>query len=473
MTPSVELPFEPNRRYKMLAISADHSDGRSLITVEHSSGKHYDVEVTGNLKTNLYSLKGKYVTVVCTAVTEKGPEFVPDAEYFVQPKAAKPRRGGNIGVSRGEYIEFKRSLLYNDITNQLDPDQPFEIAKQIAAFMNAEGGDLYIGVDAEGYVTGIDKDFQVLDKANLMMNEKTDKGFAYSNDIEGFYRKLSNAAILYLGQEAASLLPPAQILKDAESGQSCIKLHIPSSCEIVYLSRDAHLVCRSQATAKYLIGRDRDNFVASKAFMRGYSIGKKSTTDKAIDQFKKEQNKFIKELEAKQQAAKDEIARLQEALAKKGAESVEDRQQPPVIVGTPLMVASNASVPFDSQRIDALKGHFEGLVRDDRLIGKATSWADLWVELVRELETVDPAKFNALPDEPSLRGRGGRPIFARKGQKTHLRSDAGYLGKNGDIRVDRRDGSKAAFCSENGIAVRLIRHFGLKPEQFRIWTGKR
>ena len=473
MTPASASPFEPGKPYKMIVLGATQDKGGSSIFVEDDkTGLKYIVEVSGNLKGKIFSMQGQHATLICTAVTEKGPEFVLDAEYFVQPKAAKPRRGGNIDVNRGEKVEFKNSLIYNDVTNQPDPDQPFEIAKQIAAFMNAEGGDLYIGVDAEGYVTGIDKDFQVLDKAALMMNANTDKAISYSKDIDGFRNKLKNTAITYLGQLAASLLPPAREKLDAESGLTYLHLHIEPCKGIVYLGRDALLVCRSQSAAKDLIGMERDKFVATKAFWSGYEKGRNSTS-KDIDQFKKEQDKFIKELEAKQQAAKDEIARLQEALAKKDAESVEDRQQPPVIVGTPLMVASNASVPFDSQRIDALKGHFEGLVRDDRLIGKATSWADLWVELVRELETVDPAKFNALPDEPSLRGRGGRPIFARKGQKTHLRSDAGYLGKNGDIRVDRRDGSKAAFCSENGIAVRLIRHFGLKPEQFRIWTGKR
>ncbi len=471
MTPSVESPIVPNQRYRMLVISADQSNGRSLITVEHSSGKHYDVEVTGHLKNNLYSLKGGYATVVCTAVTEKCPEFVLDAEYFVQPKAAKPRRGGNIGVGRGEYVEFKNSLIYNDVTNQPDPDQPFEIAKQVAAFMNADGGDLYIGVDDDGFVTGIDKDFQVLDKAALMMNENTDKAISYSKDIDGFRNKLKNTAITYLGQLAASLLPPAREKLDAESGLTYLHLHIEPCKGIVYLGRDALLVRRSQSSAKDLIGMERDKFVATKAFLSGYQKGRNSAS-RDIDQFKKEQDKFIKELEVKQQAAKDEIARLQEALAKKDAESVEDRQQPPVVVGTAMSVTKNSSVPFENAKLDAINGNFKGLIRDGEPVGMATTWPDLWVELVRELATVDPAKFNALPDEPSLRGKGGRAIFARKGSRMKLRSSSGYLGQNSDIRVDRKDGSQAAFCTENGIAVRLIRYFGLKPEQFSLWAEK-
>ena len=47
-----------------------------------------------------------------------------------------------------------------------------------------------------------------------------------------------------------------------------------------------------------------------------------------------------------------------------------------------------------------------------------------------------------------------------------------YLGPNGDVRADLSLGTKAGFLQETGVPIRLIRHFGLKPEQFRIWTGK-
>ena len=467
MTPSVAPVFELGKPYKMRVLGAfKDKEGSRIFVQDDKSGLSYQMEVRGNYKDKIFSMQGQHAAVVCTAVTEMGPEFVLEAEYFEQQEAiAKPRRGANIGVRRGESVEFKRSLVYRDVSNQPDSDQPFEVVKQIAAFMNADGGDLYIGVDDDGFVTGIDNDFPALGKAALMMNEKTDKNFLYPKNADGFLRKLANATIMYLGQEAASRLPPARILSDAESGLSYLHLHVAHSDEIVYLGRNAHLVCRVQSVAKDLIGRERDNFVASAAFLRGYNIGKGSASNGF--------EKFREELEGKQRAAEEEIARLQEALSRKGSESVEDVQKAPVLVGAPLEVAPNASVPFESQQVDALMGHFEGLVRDGRLIGRATSWADLLVELVRELATVDPAKFDALPDEPSIRGRGGRAIFMRKGTRTRLRSASEYLGRNNDIRVDRRDGSKAAFCSENGIAVRLIRYFGLKPEQFGLWTGKR
>ena len=137
----------------------------------------------------------------------------------------------------------------------------------------------------------------------------------------------------------------------------------------------------------------------------------------------------------------------------------------------PVSIPDDTSIPLDKAHLDAIRSP-EGLVFDGAFCGEAKSWADLYLRLLEKLAVVDPAKFKALPDESAFRLKGGRVVFARKGNRIHFDKASPYLGPDGDVRADLAVGTKAGFTQETGIPVRLIRHFNLKPEQFRIWTGK-
>jgi len=64
-------------------------------------------------------------------------------------------------------LEFKSSFRYDFKLKQSNP-KIFEkvIAKTIAAFMNSEGGIIFIGVDDNGDVIGLDTDYKILNKKN-------------------------------------------------------------------------------------------------------------------------------------------------------------------------------------------------------------------------------------------------------------------------------------------------------------------
>lgn len=69
-------------------------------------------------------------------------------------------------ITKGEnnFVEFKSSLRWDYKTNQVNKVLEYVVAKTISAFLNSEGGTLFIGVDDEGNVLGIDRDYSTLGK---------------------------------------------------------------------------------------------------------------------------------------------------------------------------------------------------------------------------------------------------------------------------------------------------------------------
>ncbi len=64
-------------------------------------------------------------------------------------------------------MELKSSFRYDIKMNQSNPKVLEKvISKTVAAFMNSEGGILFIGVDDDGNILGLEKDYQTLKKKN-------------------------------------------------------------------------------------------------------------------------------------------------------------------------------------------------------------------------------------------------------------------------------------------------------------------
>jgi len=67
-----------------------------------------------------------------------------------------------IAQGESEKLEFKSTMRYNLNANRPDKEMEREIARTICAFMNTEGGTLIIGVDDDGTILGLEKDFSTL-----------------------------------------------------------------------------------------------------------------------------------------------------------------------------------------------------------------------------------------------------------------------------------------------------------------------
>ncbi len=83
---------------------------------------------------------------------------------------AKSKRITNINQllreEEGMHLEFKSSLRFNSIQRCLEPKLEFNCLKTICAFLNAEGGDLLIGVNDKKWVVGLKDDYKTLTKSN-------------------------------------------------------------------------------------------------------------------------------------------------------------------------------------------------------------------------------------------------------------------------------------------------------------------
>jgi len=71
-------------------------------------------------------------------------------------------------IASGEhgFLEFKSTMRWNWKENRLDKKMEEIILKTIAAFSNAEGGKLLIGVTDEGEILGLESDYNTFKEAN-------------------------------------------------------------------------------------------------------------------------------------------------------------------------------------------------------------------------------------------------------------------------------------------------------------------
>jgi hypothetical protein len=89
----------------------------------------------------------------------------------------------------GQLVEFKSTLRYDMRTGEVNKKLEHVIAKTVAAFMNSEGGSLFIGVDDHGNAIGLDLDYGTLKKP----------------DRDGFQLHLKNILDSYVGKDVMKL----------------------------------------------------------------------------------------------------------------------------------------------------------------------------------------------------------------------------------------------------------------------------
>lgn len=108
------------------------------------------------------------------------------------------------GIDEGQTCELKRSIVYpagGDNAPNIDK-QISVIIKELTAFMNTDGGVLYIGVhDKTKKVIGIQNDF-----AHLKEGEEDQYADQYSHNIDGYELKIRNTVDKYCQCLANSLI---------------------------------------------------------------------------------------------------------------------------------------------------------------------------------------------------------------------------------------------------------------------------
>ena len=151
-------------------------------------------------------------------------------------------------ISKGESnrIEFKSSLRWDLKEQKANKALEFVIVKTITAFLNTEGGILFIGVDDEGNILGLENDYEVLHKKNS----------------DGFLLVLTNLINKHLGRNAHGLVHANIISID---GRDLCVLEIAKSNQPVFLKKGEkeEFFIRTSAASVPLSMREAAEYIRS------------------------------------------------------------------------------------------------------------------------------------------------------------------------------------------------------------------
>ena len=136
-----------------------------------------------------------------------------------------------------DVLEFKSSLRYSKKERRVDCELEYAVAKAIAGFLNAKGGDILIGIDGHGALVGLADDFSTFKSR--------------PQPVDSFQRHLVNVIDNYLGHSAHAGITIKMVQVDGKDACHCVVSRSPSP---VYLGgkRGQEFAIRAGNTTKSL-----------------------------------------------------------------------------------------------------------------------------------------------------------------------------------------------------------------------------
>ncbi|KKN19918.1 hypothetical protein LCGC14_0940900 [marine sediment metagenome] len=149
-----------------------------------------------------------------------------------------------IAEGENKFIEFKSSLRWDYNQDKLNKELEFVIVKTITAFLNTEGGVLFIGVDDNGNILGIKKDYETLGR-------KQNK--------DGFLLKLDTLVNNHIGKEIGQYINIKII--EFEDKHVCV-IEVSRSGKPLFFKRGNHeeFIIRGAAGTKTLSLSEYTNY---------------------------------------------------------------------------------------------------------------------------------------------------------------------------------------------------------------------
>ncbi len=155
-------------------------------------------------------------------------------------------------ILNGENLntEFKSSVRYDYSQKKPNKELELEIAKTIVAFLDTEGGKLFIGVDDDGQILGLNNDYLSLRKKNR----------------DGFKLKLVEIINNYIGKEYNNPKTIKFDFKKIENKEICI-ITVKKSEEPIYLkiNKDEEvIIIRTEASSIKLNTREALKYIKNR-----------------------------------------------------------------------------------------------------------------------------------------------------------------------------------------------------------------
>jgi type I restriction enzyme R subunit len=152
--------------------------------------------------------------------------------------SSKEDTRGLIEKGPSKTVEFEEHLLPDTESDVLAKER---VAQHIAAFANTAGGHLILGVDKDGEIKGLEKDFKSITKGQ-----------------EGFKKQLENALAEHLGETFATQKTQIQFTTLGEKSVCVIKVE-PSDEPIEVSGKELYV--RNKEETNQLSSRDSKEYV--------------------------------------------------------------------------------------------------------------------------------------------------------------------------------------------------------------------
>lgn len=238
------------------------------------------------------------------------------------------RRGKYYG-SESKYIEFKTSLVYPAVKPgeemRENPDeQQRHILSRIAGFLNANGGQMFIGVNNDGYEVGMPDDFRYYERQKRIYVGPHAFPIANMDNLAVFLENLVNKVF------GVKVARKVDISIDDEAEKGVIVIKIEQSLDPVFFDNKLYVRQSGQSTREYH-GEEIDDFVREREEL-------KAERSHALAAFRAEN-------EALAAQSKDSGAEAEANPDKdkpRDADAVKDKENGAVAVGTD---SDNAEAP--------------------------------------------------------------------------------------------------------------------------------
>lgn len=385
---------------------------------------------------------GCSLTVQFLGNDEKGlPQFGLSQKYFAL----------KLGIQESKTVEFKKSVLYVAKTSALGQEQPRIIAATIASFINEEGGELYVGIANDGSIVGIENDLKHLNDVVINGTYGKDEGFSYGEDEDAFKLKIASIVRFMLGDAAVKYVDEVEFVLE-EGGRRYAKIPIrKAENEIIYCPLS--LSYPNTTVAYYRNG-------PSKNIMSATEVEKKLRRI-IINEYDKRLKPII------------EVAKLAPQVMNKIAEIADDiknsasSESAKPINGSPV---GGGGFPLDANTLADVDKPDGVIICGKVYASGGHSWKDAFLALLQGLYEGAPERFDELPAAASLRGRGGKAYFKKRGTRSPRFSSASpYMGTVPDIVAELAGIGKSTFSAPDGRVRKLLDFFGVECGEVRIW----
>lgn len=358
-----------------------------------------------------------------------------------------------INAVEGQKLEFKTSAFYAPGEHNPGLKQMRTIAETVAAFMNAEGGTLYIGIADDGTIRGIGEDLDVLahmrSSVALKLPNMNDETYVYNGTADHYQLKLQHVFQAFLSPNHAKyieLIDFGRMTRTSHVKCCRIKVKKCADNEFVYCTEKygpnkpvvEEIFVRIGNEKKPLQGRARDEFVEARVkagFEAQLAVVRASVAAAGTGA----------------QGANAVLASVRELLAKLDSQHIQG-----------ALITVSGGQPFTEQAVTATKKP-KSLAWEGQHYAEVSGWQELVLKVLEKLQELDAAKFDALA---GLTEYKKQLVTIQKAREKHPDCYPTKFGADGKIRIKKSLGNKAYLWRDDMALRKIIAAFGVDVGKF-------